>query len=36
MDELIQQSQWTLQQQEQHLLALRQVRPRTAHSLLTL
>lgn len=26
MDELIQQSQWNLQQQEQHLLALRQVR----------
>lgn len=25
MDELIQQSQWNLQQQEQHLLALRQV-----------
>lgn len=25
MDELIQQSQWSLQQQEQHLLALRQV-----------
>lgn len=29
MDELIQQSQWNLQQQEQHLLALRQVRARS-------
>lgn len=30
MDELIQQSQWNLQQQEQHLLALRQVRARSS------
>ena len=27
LEELIQQSQWNLQQQEQHLLTLRQVRP---------